>query len=140
MDNIIKSFHFEAEGIELILYIRKEIFRTGLKMFIEADVMYDNVDINSERTLNGTSKDLNLIYKNKSIFWVSSNNWKGLRWGSYKNESGILFYNNVAQMKEQYVIMRGFVTLISNYFYESVKKYKELKLLYETSIDEIVID
>lgn len=140
MDNIIKSFHFEAEGIELILYIRKEIFRTGLKMFIEADVMYDNVDINSERTLNGTSKDLNLIYKNKSIFWVSSNNWKGLRWGSYKNESGILFYNNVAQMKEQYVIMRGFVTLISNYFYESVKKYKELKLLYETSIDELVID
>ena len=140
MDNIIKSFHFEAEGIELILYIRKEIFRTGLKMFIEADVMYDNVDINSERTWNGTSKDLNLIYKNKSIFWVSSNNWKGLRWGSYKNESGILFYNNVAQMKEQYVIMRGFVTLISNYFYESVKKYKELKLLYETSIDELVID
>lgn len=140
MDNIIKSFSFNSEGIELILSIKKEIFKGKLKMFIEGEVKYNNPDIITHRSENGTSKDLSLSFKNSNFFWISSNDWKGLRWEKYSNESRFLVYSNLTEMKEAYIKQREYITLISNYFYESVKKYKELKLLYETNIVDIMDD
>jgi len=138
MDNIIKSFTFNSEGIDLVLNIKKETFKGALKMFIEGDVKYNNSEIITSESVNGSTKSLYLSYKKSIFFTISTNDWKGFRWGKNEIETKFSIYRNVTEMKEAYIIQREFVTPISNYFYDSVKKYKELKLLYETSIDELI--
>ena len=44
------------------------------------------------------------------------------------------------KMRKEYIKQREFVCIISNYFYHSLNKYKEMKLLYETQIEEIYSD
>ena len=135
MDNLIKSFHFEAENIKLTLNIKKKIYRDGLKMFIDANLTTNNVK--KDESKNGSSQNLSLNYKNKLFFWISSNEYKGLRWDKYSNETGYAVYYNVTQMKERYIVQREFIPKIAEYFYNSIKIYKETKMLYETRLEDI---
>ena len=138
MDDILKSFQFEAEGVKLILNIRKELHKNCLRLIIDGDVISSNKDLIRDDSTNFSSKNFSLKYLKNTIFWISSNEWKGLRWDKYTNETKYLVYRNVKEMKEAYIIQRDFIPLIANYFYDSIKKYKEIKLLYETKIDEII--
>ncbi len=138
--DIIKSFTFNSEGIELVLKIKKETFKGALKMFIVGEVKYDNSEIITTKSVNGSTKSLYLSYKKSSFFSISTNDWKGFRCGQHDIETKFSIYRNVTEMKEAYIEQREFITPISNYFYDGVKKYKELKLLYETPIDEILSD
>lgn len=138
MNDIIKSFHFQSEHVELLLHIKKKLFKGRLKMFIEGDVITSDKELQISRSSNGTSNDTSLIYKNKVIFWISSNDWKGLRWQNYNNETKFSIYDTVTEMKEKYIHEREFITPISEYFYDCMKEYKRIRLLYETSIDEIL--
>jgi len=140
MHNIIKSFHFEAENIKLTLNIKKVIYRDGLKMFIDGNVTTNNINIKKEESVNCSSKNLSLYYKNKLIFWISSNPSKGLRWDKYSNETGYSFYCNVTQMKERYILQREYIPKIAEYFYKSIKIYKDIKMLYETPIEDIIAE
>lgn len=70
--------------------------------------------------------------------YIGSNNWKGVRWGKSKNESKFTIYRNIAEMKKAYIKQRDFITLISTYFYDSIKTFKELQLLYETPLEDII--
>ncbi len=140
MDNIIKSFHFEAENIKLTLNIKKEIYRDGLKMFIDANVTTNNINVKKVESVNGSSKNISLNYKNKPFFWISSNDWKGLRWDKYSNETGYEIYYNVTQMKERYIVQREYIPKIAEYFYNSIKIFKETKMLYETRLEDIIYE
>jgi hypothetical protein len=140
MDDIIKSFEFESENIKLILNIRKEFHRNCLRVIIDGDVISNNKDIVRIDSSNGSSKDISLKYLNNTIFWISSNEWKGLRWEKYSNETKYLIFRNVSEMKEAYVIQREFISVIGDYFYDCIKNYKKVKLLYETQINEIVTE
>lgn len=137
MDNIIKSFEFESENIKLILNIKKEFHRNCLRVIIDGDVISNNKDLVRIDSTNGSSKDISLQYLNNSIFWISSNEWKGLRWDKYSNETKYSIFRNVTEMKESYIIQREFITLVGDYFYDCIKNYKRVKLLYETQIEEI---
>ncbi len=90
--------------------------------------------------MNGTSKNIGLTYKNKTFFWISSNDWKGLRWKNYNNATGFSIYHSVKEMKEQYIDQREFITQIAGYFYDCIKKFKETKMLYETPLEDIISD
>lgn len=138
MDNIIKSFSFECENIKLVLNIKKEVLKDSIKMFIDTYVTNNNLDLTEHKTEKGTSKNISLKFKNETIFWVSYNKWKGVRWKNYKNETGFSAYNNLIEMKEQYIKQRKFITQIADYFYNSIKRFKEIQLLYDTHIDEII--
>lgn len=138
MDDIIKSFKFESEKIELTLNIKKEVKNGYIKMFIDGNLISNNSDVKVGFSTNITSKNFNLSYQNNSFFWISSNEWKGMRWINYKNETKFAIYRNLIEMKEEYIKQREFITIISNYFYKSINKYKEIKLLFETNLEEIV--
>jgi hypothetical protein len=138
MDNIIKSFSFECENIKLVLNIKKEVLKDSIKMFIDANVTNNNLDITEHKSENGTSKNLCLKFKNENIFWISYNKRKGLRWKSYKNETGFTVYNTLKEMKEQYIEQREFIPQIAEYFYSSIKRFKKIKLLYDLQIEEII--
>ncbi len=138
MDDILKSFQFESEGVKLILNIRKELHKNCLRLIIDGDVVSNNKDLIRGESTHFSSKGISLHYLKNTIFWISSNEWKGLRWDKYTNETKYLVYRNVKEMKEAYIIQRDFIPLIANYFYDCIKKYKEVKLLYETKIDEII--
>lgn len=138
MENIIKSFYFESENVMLELHIKKELFKGALKMFIDANLVSNNTDITIHHSSNISSKDHSLMYLKNSFFWISTNDWKGLRWENYKNETKFAVYRDVSEMKEKYIEQREFITLVSNYFYNCMKNYKNLKILYETKLNEIV--
>jgi len=138
MDNLIKSFQFESESIKLVLYIKKEVYKSGIKMFIEGHVTTNNDDVKLEESVNGSSKNISLSYKNKTFFWISSNDWKGMRWDNYDNATGFSVYDTLKEMKEQYINTREFITILSEYFYNCIKKYKETKMLYETPLEDII--
>jgi hypothetical protein len=138
MDNLIKSFKFESESIILDLYIKKEVYKSGIKMFIEGHVTTNNDDVKLHESVNGSSKHKSLSYKDNTFFWISSNYWKGMRWDNYDNATGFSVYDTLKEMKEQYINMREFITILSEYFYNCIKKYKEIKLLYETPVDDII--
>lgn len=140
MDNVIKSFIFESEGIQLVLNIKKELHKGCLKMFIDGNVNSNNTEITIDKSTNFSSKNIALKYKNTIIFWISTNDWKGLRWENYRNETKIAIYRDVKEMKERYIEQREFITVISNYFYDCIKNYKRIKILYETSLNEIISD
>ena len=140
MGDIIKSFKFESEGIQLILNVKKKIYKGYLKMFIVGDIVSNNIDLVVDKSSNFSSENTALKYKNSIIFWISSNDWKGLRWGNYKNEARASTYCNVKEMKDKYIEQREFITIISDYFYDCIKNYKRIKLLYETSLDEVILD
>lgn len=140
MENIIKSFQFESEKIKLVLNIKKEVYKDGIKMIIDGTVSSVNKDVKIHESENGTSKDISLTYKNKGFFWISSNDYKGLRWDKYDNETKFSIYRNLAEMKEQYIEAREKITLISNYFYDCIKKYKEIQMLYETRLEDITTE
>lgn len=140
MDDIIKTFQFQSENVELHLHIKKSLFKGSLKMYIEGDIITSDKELQINRSINGTSNNTSLVYKNKVIFWMSSNKWKGLRWANYSNETKFSTYNSVKEMKEKYIHEREFITPISEYFYDCMKNYKRIRLLYETSIDDIISD
>ena len=123
MSNIIKSFSFESENIRLELHIKKEVFKGALKMFIDANVESKNPDITIHHSTNISSKNFSLLYLGNNIFWISTNDWKGLRWENYKNETKFSIYRNLTEMKEKYIEQREYITLVSNYFYDCIKKY-----------------
>ncbi len=138
--SIIKSFEFTAEDVTLTLYIRKTIYKDYFKMFIDANVEVKNKDIRKLVSENGSSVYTTLTYKNNSFFWLGTNDWKGLRWKSFKNETKVEYYIDLKGMKDRYIEQSKFITLISNYFYESMHKFKNFKILYETEIDEIYFE
>jgi hypothetical protein len=141
MDNIIKSFQFEAENIKLTLSIKKEVYKGAIKMFIDADVdISRNNNVKKTHSINGTSKDTSLDYKGNTFFWVSTNDWKGMRWDNYSNETKFRTYSTLQDMKESYLELREYIPLIAEYFYNCVNKYKQLKILFETNLDEIMVD
>ena len=140
MNDIIKSFKFNCEDVELTLNIKKEVYKGAIKMFIDGDLISNNPDLKVSICKDFTSVDFFLMYKDNKFFWISSNKWKGMRWINYKNETKFEVYRDLTRMKERYIIQREFITTISNYFYDSINKYKEIKLLYETNIDEIISD
>lgn len=79
-----------------------------------------------------------MINKRVKLYNISNN----LSWGNYqskKNENrvGLYYYNNIEEMIENYIILREYVTKVSDYFYSSIKNYKEKKMLYETDIDDV---
>lgn len=134
MAETIKLFEFQSENVELILSINKDIYKNNIKMYIYGEVISKNNDI----ILDTSHNDILLKYKNQKLFWLSYNKWKGLRWENYKNETKYELYSSTQEMKEAYIKQRDFIPLISAYFYDSIKNYKRLKLLFETSIDEII--
>ncbi|AWI26835.1 hypothetical protein [Flavobacterium pallidum] len=138
MSNLIKSFQFESEGVILTINIRKEVYKNSLKMIIDGDVISNNPDLVKGYSTNFSSKDISVKYLDNSILWISSNEWKGLRWEKYSNETKYSIFNSVKEMKESYIAQREYVDLICSYFYDCIKNYKKLKLLYETQIDEII--
>lgn len=109
-------------------------------MYIEGDIITSDKELQINRSTNGTSNNTSLVYKNKVIFWMSSNDWKGLRWDNYSNETKFSTYNSVKEMKEKYIHEREFITPISEYFYDCMKNYKRIRLLYETPINDIISD
>lgn len=50
------------------------------------------------------------------------------------------YYIDLKGMKDRYIEQSKFITLISNYFYELMHKFKNFKILYETEIDEIYFE
>ena len=140
MNDIIKSFKFSCENVELTLNIKKEINRGSIKMFIDGDLVSNNTELKLTTSTNISSLNFNLSYQNKSFFWMSYNKWKGMRWECYSNETKYAYYRNLDEMRKEYIKQREFVCIISNYFYHSLNKYKEMKLLYETQIEEIYSD
>lgn len=140
MDNIVKSFEFESEGIKLILNIKKEIHKNSLRLIIDGNIISNNIDLVRSDSTNFSSQDISLKYLNNTIFWISSNEWKGLRWEKYSNETRYSIYRDVKEMKESYIIQRNFIDIIGSYFYDCIKNYKKIKLLYETKIEEIITE
>ncbi|WNM17972.1 hypothetical protein [Flavobacterium capsici] len=140
MDNVIKSFQFESERVILILYIKKEIYGKGIKMYIDADIINNNENVELVMSDNISSRNKSLKYLQESFFWISYNPWKGMRWEKYSKETGFRTYNTIEEMKDLYIEQRKFINLISEYFYDSIKRFKKLQLLYDTQIDEIIID
>ena len=140
MDNIIKSFEFESENVKLILNIKKEVYRGVLKMFIDGYIISNNSDIVISKSTYLSSESTSLSYKNSTIFWMSYNTWKGLRWENFKNETKFSYYTSVNEMKEKYIQQRDFIPKISDYFFDCLNNYKKLALLYDTSISEIIKD
>jgi hypothetical protein len=140
MNDIIKSFEFESENIKLVLNIKKEVHKDGIKMIIEGTASSENKDVKINQSENGTSRNISLTYKNKGFFWISSNDYKGLRWDTYDNETKFSIYHNLKEMKEQYIIQREKITLISNYFYDCIKKFKEIQMLYETPLEDLTTE
>lgn len=138
MENIVKSFQFESEGVNLTLNIRKELHGGGLRLIIDGDVISNNTDLNRSESFNSSSRNISLKYHNNTVFWISSNEWKGFRWEKYSNETKYSVFRTVSEMKESYIQQREFITAISDYFYDSIKKYKQIKLLFETHLDEII--
>lgn len=138
MDNILKSFKFESENIVLFLDIKKEISGAAIKMIISARIENSNPNVIIAESFNGSSYDIHLKYKTSAFLYIGSNDWKGVRWEKSKNESKYTIYRNIVEMKEAYIKQREFITLISNYFYDAVKRFKELQLLYETTLDDII--
>ncbi len=139
-ESIIKAFEFNAENIFLTIYIRKIIYKGILKMFIDATITVNNDEIVKYVSQNGSSINTSLLYKDSPFFWISTNDWKGLRWKTFSNETKFGYYRDITGMKDLYIEQRKFIPLISQYFYESITHYKNLKLLYETEIDEIIIE
>jgi len=140
MDNIIKTFEFESENVKLMLYIKKEVYKGVLKMFIDGIIISNNPDIKIDESSHLSSKNTSLSYKGSMFFWMSYNTWKGLRWENFKNETKFCYYTNVNEMKEKYIQQRDFIPKISDYFFDCMKNYKKLALLYDTSISEIITD
>ena len=140
MDNIIKSFEFESEAVKLTLNIKKEIHRNYLRLVIDGNLISNNNDLIKNESRNSSSLNTSLSYLNHTIFWMSSNEWKGLRWENYSNETKFSVFRSVGELKESYIIQREFIDRISSYFYDSIKNYKRIKLLYETKIEEILTE
>jgi len=138
MENVIKSFSFESENIKLVLNIKKEVYKNALKMFIDGNVISNNTDLKRLESQNGSSRNISLSYKNNTIFWMSSNNYKGLRWEDYDKATGFSLYVSVKEMKEHYIEQREYITQIAEYFYDCIKRFMEIKLLYETPLDDII--
>ena len=76
MNDIIKSFKFSCENVELTLNIKKEINRGSIKMFIDGDLVSNNNELKLTTSTNISSLNFNLSYQNKSFFWMSYNKWK----------------------------------------------------------------
>lgn len=140
MDNLLKSFKFESENIILFLDLKKEISDTAIKMIIRARIENNNPEVTMTESFNGSSHDIYLKYKTGSFLYIGSNDWKGVRWDKSKNESKYIIYRSISEMKEAYIKQREFIALISNYFYDSIKKFKNLKLLFETPLEDIYSD
>ena len=138
MNNILKSFSFECEQVRLDLFIRKEFRNNYLLLIIDAKIESNNPDLIISTATNISSKNYSLSYLNQSIFWISTNDWKGIRWEKYSNESRISVFREIGEMKDAYIIQREFVSKVSNYFYDCIKNYKKTKLLFETTLDEII--
>jgi len=138
MENILKTFKFESENIILFLDIKKEISGAAIKMIISARIENKNPNVIMTESFNSSSYDIHLKYKTGAFFYIGSNDWKGVRWEKSKNESKYNIYRNISEMKEAYIKQREFITVISSYFYDSIKKFKELQLLYETPLEDII--
>lgn len=140
MGDIIKTFNFNCENVELVLNIKKEISKATIKMFIDGEVICNNKDLKLRSSTDNSSADFNLIYIDKSFFWISYNKYKGMRWDKYNNETKYEYYRNLDEMKNAYIKQREFITIISNYFYDSLRKFKQIKILNETPIGEVYSD
>ena len=140
MKEILKSFEFEAEGVKLILNIQKELHGNYLRIVIDGDILSNNLDLRRNLSTNCSSDNISLIYGNSTIFWISTNEYKGLRWENYSNETKFSIFRTVNEMKEAYIIQRDFVPVIGNYFFDCIKTYKTKKVLFETKIEEILED
>jgi hypothetical protein len=138
MENILKSFEFESESVKLTLFIKKEIGIGFIRIFVDGNIISNNNNLKIEQSSYPNSNSFSLQYHNKSFFWISSNGVKGFQWENRKNTTVFSVYRNVTEMKDKYIIQREFISQISNYFYECIQKYMETKLLYETSLDEII--
>lgn len=140
MDNIFKSFLFESEGIYLNLIIKKQFHSNCLRFIIDGEITSNNEDLVINTSTKGSSRSFSLRYLNNPIFWISSNDWKGLRWEKYSYETKYSIFRDIKEMKDAYIKQREFIEIISSYFYDSIKRYKNIKLLYETSFQEILHD
>ena len=87
MNNIFKSFIFESEGVKLTLNINKEFHSKCLRFIIDGNIETNNKDFNIYSSVNGSSLSFSLNYLDNSLIWISSNEWKGLRWEKYSNET-----------------------------------------------------
>ena len=140
MNDIIKTFKFQSENVELLLHIKKGVHQTyaGLKIYIDGELKSKNSEFNVKKSKDGLSVNTNLNFKNKTIFWMSYNPHQGLRWKNYNNKTGVLIFNNVKEMKEKYIIQRDIIPLIGDYFFECIKNAKKNIMLYETPLSDIL--
>lgn len=148
MDNLVKSFSFNCENVTLTLNILKEISSDAIIMSIRGELTNENEDLDLINHVQEDKGFYALKYKGTNFFSMSNRGEKfyrisnNLSWGNYisrKNENrvGVYRYNNIEEMIEKYIILREYVTKVSDYFYSSIKNYKEKKMLYETDIDDV---
>jgi hypothetical protein len=139
MDEIIKTFKFEAEKVELLLHIKKSIHSNSIiKMYIDGDIKSNNIDLVVSSVTNGASLNTSLMYKDNTILWISFNFQQGLRWKSYDKKTEVLYYQNLEEMKEKYIIQRDIIPIIGEYFFDSIKNVKNTMMLFETPLQEII--
>jgi len=140
MNNIIKSFHYESENVVLTLNIKKRVSSNsnGLIMFIDGGLSSENQYLEIRYDRNSLSENTSLIYRDKIVFWISYNPYKGLRWENYRNETGIAYFESINEMKEQYIKQLDYIPEIANYFYDSLKNAKKIMFLFDTNINELI--
>lgn len=144
MDNIIKTFKFEAENITLLLYIKKGIQEShpGIKIYIDGEIKSTNKNLEVIKSNEMSSVTTTLKYKIKTIFWISYNPHHGLRWGLkgdlMDKKTGFCVFHTTKEMKDQYIVQRDYIPIIGDCFLEGIKIYKKESLLYETPLSDIL--
>jgi len=142
MSDIIKTFKFESEGVQLFLHIKKEVhnINIGARMYIYGDIASVNSELKVNKTKDGLTENTFLTYQDNTVFWISYNEYKGLRWKSYNNKTGFSVYQSVKEMKEKYIEQCDLIPAIGDYFMESIKVVKKAMMLYETPLSDIISD
>jgi hypothetical protein len=141
MDEIIKTFKFEAEKVELLLHIRKCVHSNStIKMFIDGEIKSTNKELVVESITNGASLNTSLLYRDNPVLWISFNFQQGLRWESYDKRTAVLFYENLEEMNEKFLMQRKTISKIGEYFFDSIKNVKSTMIKFEGSLREIISD
>jgi len=152
MDIIIKSFTFSAEDITLTLEIRKEVYKKEILMYLAGSLTSTNKEltVKTEKVGKSTATSTNLMYKDSSFLLIEQTKkfpyktgqnfiWDPVQRGGERITS-VLSYTTLEEYVDRYKNFREDISKISEYFYNSIREYKEIKMLYETSIDDVYFD
>lgn len=135
MEDIIKTFKFEAEKVELLLHIKKSVnTNSTIKIYIDGEIKSNNKELIVVSVTNGASLNTSLMYQNNAVLWISFNFQQGLRWKSYNKKTEVLFYQNPEEMMEKYIMQREIILEIGEYFFDSIKKIKNTMIMFETPL------